>query len=225
MSRHLKSCAAPKSWVIQRKVHKWIIKPLPGAHPLEKMIPLGLLMRQLGCGQTTREIKKILNDGNATVNGKTIKKVHHGVGFLDAISIKPDTHLRGTINSKGKLQFINAPQNEMNKILCKITGKKTVKEGKTQYNLSNGRNILAEKDKYATGDSLLVEVPSQKVIEHIPMAKGNIALLTGGRHTATIGKIEDLEGNKAWCAKDKGKVETLKKYVFTIGKDKPAFKL
>ena len=225
MSRHLKRCAAPKSWVIKRKVHKWILKPLPGAHPIEKMIPIGLLMRQLECGQTSKEIKKILNDKNATVNGKTIKKIHHGVGFLDAISIKPNTYLRGTIDSKGRLKFIDAPQEEMNKILCKITGKKTVKEGKTQYNLSNGRNILAEKDKYTTGDSLLIEVPSQKIIEHFPMTKGNTALLTGGRHIGTVGKIENIEGNRAWCTKDKEKVETLKKYVFTVGKDKPAFKL
>lgn len=225
MSKHLKAYAAPKSWTILRKVHKWILRPQPGAHPLERAMPIGLLLKQLGCGKTTREAKKILNDKTVTVNGRIIKDVHTGVGFTDAISIKPDKHLRCTMDKKGRLQFINAPQEEMNKMLCKITNKTTIKGGKTQLNLSNGTNILVEKGTYATGDTLLLETPSHKIIEHIPFAKGNLAFLTGGKHISTIGMIEEIKDGKVWCAKDKGKVETLKEFAFIIGKDKPIIKI
>lgn len=33
--RHLKRIAAPKTWPIKRKEHKWIVRPTPGPHPLK----------------------------------------------------------------------------------------------------------------------------------------------------------------------------------------------
>ena len=62
MSRHLKSYAAPKSWTLLRKITKWILRPQPGKHPLERSLPVGILLKQLGIAQTTREAKKIVNN-------------------------------------------------------------------------------------------------------------------------------------------------------------------
>ncbi len=225
MSRHLKAYAAPKSWTILRKVHKWILRPQPGAHPLERSLPIGLLLKNLGCAQTKKEVKKIINDKAVTVNGTIVKDLHYGTGFMDAIHVKPNINLRCTLDQKGRLQFIHATEAEMNKKLCRITKKTPVKAGKIQLNLSDGRNILVDKNTYATGDSLLLEVPSQKVIEHFALAKGNTVFITSGRHIGTIGTIHDAKEGKIWCTKGKDKVETLKKFAFVVGKDKQAYKL
>jgi len=225
MSRHLKAYNAPKSWTIPRKTTKWVIRPAAGAQPLEGALPIALLLKQTGCAQTSRETRKILNDKAVTVDGKVVKDGHFGVGFMDSIHIKPNIHLRGTLDAKGRLQFIPVPEAELSKKICKITGKHVLKGGKIQLNLSHSRNILAEKDTYATGDSLLIELPSQKIAGHFPLAKGSTVFLTSGKHTGLVGTVDDIQGARIWCTQGKEKIETLKKFAFVIGKDKPAVKL
>lgn len=225
MSRHLKAFAAPKSWTLLRKVSKWITRPKPGAHNIERALPVGLLLKQLGCAQTTRETKKIINGKSVFVDGKVIKDRHFGVGFMDSIQIKPEIALRCSLDEKGKLLFVKVPESELNIKVCKIIGKRAVRGGKIQLNLSDGRNILSEKKEYAVGDSLLLNVPSQKVVEHLPFAKGSVAFLIGGKHTSNIGTVEEIRGERVWCTKGKEKIETLKELTFVVGKEKPAVKL
>ncbi len=222
MSNHLKAYAAPKSWTIHRKVNKWIIRPNPGAHPLERAMPIGLLLKQLGCGQTSRETKKIVNQKAVMVDGTIVKDSHASIGFMDTLKISPGTSLRCSLDDKGRLQFIKIPEAETNKKICQITGKRTIKKGKIQLNLSDGRNILIEKNEYAVGDSLLIEVPKQKILEHLPLEKGSTAFLIKGKHISMIGTIDDIQGNRIWCTKGKERVETLKKFAFVVGKNKPA---
>lgn len=224
MKNHLKAYAAPKSWTFLRKVTKWVIRPRPGAHELERAMPIALLLKQTGNANTTKEAKYIINQKAVTIDGRLIKDIHASTGFLDSIQIKPDTTLRGTLDTKGRLQFIQISASEASKKLCKITGKTTVPGGKTQLNLSNGRNIITT-EKYNTGDSLLLEVPKQKIVEHFPLQKGSTVFLTGGRHIGTTGTIENIDGNRVWCKTNKETIETLKKFALVIGKDKPAIKL
>jgi small subunit ribosomal protein S4e len=225
MSEHLKSYAAPKSWTLLRKITKWILKPNPGAHELAYSIPAGLLLKQLGYAQTAREAKKIVNSKAVIVDGKAITDIHHGIGFMDTVQVKPGKHFRCSLDEKGRLKFIDIPETETGKKVCKITVKKTVKGGKTQIGLSDGRNILVDKSNYAVGDSLLISVPEQKILDHFTLAKGSTAFLTSGKHTGTIGTIHDIQGDRIWCAKGKEKIETRTKFAFVAGKDKPAVKL
>ncbi len=221
---HLKSYAAPKSWTLLRKENKFVTCPKPGAHPLVYSIPIALLLKQTGDAKTTKEVKYIINEKAVIVDGKEIKDHRFPTGFMDSIHIKPKTFLRCTLDEKGRLKFITVPETELKKKLSKITGKTTVRKGKTQYNLSDGRNIISDK-KYAVGDSLLIETPSQKVIDHYPLTEGNLAFMLSGRHTATTGTIDKIEGDRIWFTSGKEKFETLKKFAFIIGKDKPAVKL
>lgn len=225
MSNHLKAYNAPKSWTIARKTTKWVIRPDAGAHPFEQSLPIALLLKQLKLAQTSREVKKILDEKVVNVDGTVVTEPHYGTGFMDTIHIKPIVNLRCTLDEKGRLKFIDIPEAEMNKKICKIVGKRVLKGGKIQINLSTGRNILAEKNTYAVGDSLLIEVPSQKIVGHYPLAKGHTAFMTSGKHTGQLGVIEHIEGNRLWFTKGKEKFETLKQIAFVVGKDKPAVKL
>lgn len=225
MSRHLKALAAPKSWTLLRKVTKWLIRPLPGAHPFQRAMPIGLLLKQLGCAQNSNETKKIINQKSVLIDQKLVKDRHYSTGFMDTIQIKPDIKVRCTLDEKGRMKFIEIPESELNKKICRIIGKQTVKGGKIQLTLSDGRNLILDKKEYAVGDSLEIEVPSQKVITHFKLEKGNTAFLTAGKHTAKIGKIEEIKGNRIWCIHGKEKIETLKQFAFVVGKDKPAVKI
>ena len=225
MSRHLKAYAAPKSWTLLRKISKWILRPAPGKHPLKQSLPAGILLKQLGVAQTTREAKKIINNKAVLVDGKIIEDIHQGVGFMDTIQVKPNITLRCTLDEKGKLKFITITAAELNKKICRITGKRTIPGGKTQLNLSDGRNILSDKKEYNVGDSLLIELPAQKIAGHFTLARGSTAFLTSGKHTGITGTIEDIQGDRIWCTANKEKIETHKQFAFVIGNNKPEIKL
>jgi len=221
--RHLKSYAAPKSWTLLRKIRKWVLKPLPGAHPLDKALPIGVLLKQVGVADTTKEARKIINQRAVLVDGIPVKDVHFATGFMDGITIKPDIILRGTLDEKGRLKFVPVP--EVSKKISKIIGKTSAKGGKVQLNLSDGRNVLVDKGSHKTGDSLLFDVPSQKIVDTIPLDKGVTVFLVGGKHTGTVGIVAEIQKERIWITKDKEKLETLKKFAFVIGKDKPLLKL
>ena len=225
MSGHLKAYAAPKSWTLLRKVNKWVVRPFPGKHPLNLSVAVGLMLKQLGCGQTTKEIRKIVNSQAVLVDGRLVKDLHFSIGFMDTLHVKPNVSMRCSLDEKGRLNFISVPESELSKKICKITGKKAVKGGKIQLNLSDGRNILAEKGKYSIGDSLLLEIPSQKITEQFQMVKGNTAFLIGGGHIGKVVTITDIQGERIWCTKGKEKIETLKKFALVVGKDKSTVKI
>ncbi|MEM3154690.1 MAG: 30S ribosomal protein S4e [Candidatus Woesearchaeota archaeon] len=224
MSNHLKSFNAPKSWTILRKVHKWIIRPAAGAHLLERALPIALLLKQLGLAKTSREVKKILNEKTVKVDESVVTEPHFAVGFMDSIQIGQKT-LRCSLDQKGRLTFIEIPSTETNKKICIITGKRSIKGNKIQLNLSSGRNITVAKNEYNTGDSLVIDLPGQKISAHYPLAKGHTAFMISGKHTGQIGVIDHIEGNRLWFTKGKEKFETLKQFAFVVGKDKPAVKL
>lgn len=225
MSNHLKAYAAPKSWTLLKKVTKWTLRPMPGSHPLKRALPVGMLLRQLGVAQTMREIKHVLNSKAVTVNGKVVLDAHFGVGLMDAISVKPGKSLRCTIDTKGRLVFKDAPDAEMSKKIAQVSGKRTVKGAKVQVNLSDGRSMLVKKDDLSVGDGVLIEVPSQKVIDSFKLEKGTSVLLLGGRHTGLICVVEEVLGEKIVCKHDKDRIETLTKVAFPVGKAKPVVKL
>ena len=60
--------------------------------------------------------------------------------------------------------------------ICRIEGKTTIKGGKTQLNLHDGRNIIVEDAQaYSTGDSLKLGLPEQNVLEKAPDATSSVA--------------------------------------------------
>ena len=140
---------------------------------------------------------------------------------MDFISIpKVNAYFMILLDKKGKISMVPIKQEESNIKPCKIIGKKVIK-GKIQLNLFDGKNILIEKGEYKTGDTVIIEIPSQKIKESLPFQKGALVYLTGGKHTGEVGTIEDIKGNRIVYKRDKGTFETLKEYAFVIGKEKP----
>lgn len=226
MNRHLKSIVAPKSWTLLRKATKYTTRPSPGAHSLARSLPVGLLLKQLGYAQTTREARKILNEKNVFVDGKVVKDRHFGVGFMDVVQLKDaKKNLRVSLDVKGRLIFIDITEAESGKKVCRIEGKTVVKGGKLQLNLSDGRNVLVDKDSYAVGDSIVLQLPEQKVSSHIALEKGSAVFLMAGRHLGKIGVVDNIEGDRLWFTADGEKCETLKKFGFAVGKEKAVVKL
>ena len=56
----------------------------------------------------------------------------------------------------------------------------------------------------------------------MPLQKNVLIYLTGGKHIGEVGKVKDIVGNRIMYIMENGDVaETLKKYAFVVGEDKP----
>jgi small subunit ribosomal protein S4e len=222
MSRHLKRLNAPKSWIILRKTTKYISKPLPGAHSLLESMPVGLVLKQLGHAQTSSEAKKILNAHQILVDNKRVIDQKAPVGLLDSISLPgSNEYYRISFDTKGRLQFVPIPKNEAALKICKVVNKTSVSGGKVQLNLNDGRNLLADSKSANTGDTLVIQVPGQKVQTRLALEKGALIFLLGGKHIGTMGTLESVENDEITFKTNGQTIATAKKYALVVGKDKP----
>ncbi len=231
MSRHMKTFNAPKFYKVSPKSRPWIVKPLPGPHKKTQSIPLAVLLRDiLKVCDDLKDAKKIIKAGEIIVDGKTRKSYKFGVGLMDVITIKTlDKNYRVVMSSSG-LKLIEIPKNEANVKLCRINRKTMIRGKKIQLGTHDGRSILANKE-YNTGDSVLIELPSQKILEHFKMEKGNTGLIIGGENTGKLVKIKSVkktrsrEPNKVTCVLEDREIDAVKDDVFVVGKDKPRIKI
>lgn len=244
-SHHLKRLAAPAFWPILRKEYKWTVKPSPGPHPIDRCISLLILVRDiLGIAKNARECKRIIYDGKVFVDSRVRRDYKFPVGLMDVVSIPEiELYLRIVPYIGKYLWYIDIPIEEAKLKLVRIENKTTVKNGNIQLNLHDGRNILikvkdsknpVEASSFKTLDSLLIEIPSQTIIQHIPLDIGKMVIVIDGRNVGRIGKIinieryegkrrryslvtiEDLNGHR---------FQTILDYVMVIGEDKPVIKI
>jgi small subunit ribosomal protein S4e len=230
--KHLKRFKAPKMWPIHVKEETWTTKTSAGPHALNESIPLVMVLRDiLGVANNAREAKIILNNGDVLVDGTARKDHRFPVGFMDVISIpKINKYYRVLPDYKGRLVLHEIDEKDSNFKLVSIKNKTTIKGGKTQLNLHDGRNVLSE-DEYKTGDVLLLEIPEQNISDSIQFEEGSLGLITGGKHIGELGRINTItvtkssKSNTVLMETDEGSFLTLTKYVFVIGKDKPVISL
>ncbi len=225
--RHLKRLAAPKTWKIKRKGPKFISNSLPGPHSLDTGVPLAILLKEiLNYANTTKEVKKILNTNEIKIDGKIRKNFRFPVGIFDTIEFtNTKEYFRVVLNEKSKIDLVKIKKEETLLKPCKIIGK-TIVKGKLQLNLFDSKNILVDKNSYKVGDSVLLLLPEQKITKHLKLDKKSTIFLIGGNHIGEIGTVEDIFENKIIYKDNKDNlIETLKKYAFVVGDDKPLITL
>ncbi len=231
--KHLKRFKAPKHWPIHPKENKWTIKPNAGPHAIEGSLPLLLIVRDiLGVADNAREAKRIINNGEILVDGRIRKDFKYPVGFMDVIEIpKSEKVYRVLQDEKGRLILHPIAKENVEFKLCKIVDKTTIRGGKTQLNLHDGRNCLVDAE-YKVGDVVILKVPDQEVSDTIKFENGTIGLITGGKHIGEIGRIKEINITKSSMpntvemeTEDKKTFLTLKDYVFVMGKEEPAITL
>ncbi len=230
--KHLKRYKAPENWPIHPKEYNWTVKTNPGPHPLNESIPLLIIVRDvLKVADTAREAKIIINKGYMLIDGRVIKDYKFPVGFMDVIEIPKSSKVYRVLpDEKGRLKLHPiSPENKEFK-LCRIENKTTTKGGKTQLNLHDGRNHLSE-DELKPADVIMLKIPEQEIQDHIKFENGTVGLITGGKHIGEIGSIKEITITKSSMPntveiEGKGKTfQTLKDYVFVLGKDKPVISL
>jgi len=223
VKRHLKRLVAPRSWKIKRKGITFVTRPNPGMHSKKNSTSINIVLRDmLGYTKTTRDIKMVIADKGILVDKKQIKDYRFSVGVMDLIEMpKINKSFRILLNKKGNLYPVEIKGDETKIKLCKIVGKSVIKKGKIQLNLNDGRNIIIDKNNYGTGDTLVIQLPEQKIKEHLKLEKGAFVYLSGGKHKGESGIIEEIKDSKIKVkSKYGGSFQTSKKFAFVVGKEK-----
>ena len=240
--RHLKALAAPRFWPILRKEYKWVVKPSPGPHPIERSIPLLIIVRNiLGYAKTAREARKLIAEGHFKVDGRIRRNYKYPVGLMDVIEIVDTQEYYRVIPVPVKvMDLIKIDKEEAKYKLCRIENKTTVKGGHIQLNLHDGRNILIrvsdpqnpEEDIYKTLGTLQITIPEQEIVKYVPLKEGVLAIISGGRNVGRVGRVVSIQrGIRRYRSivtledKHGNKFQTSLEYLFPIGEEEPLIKL
>ncbi|MBI4451733.1 30S ribosomal protein S4e [Candidatus Woesearchaeota archaeon] len=216
MSEHLKRYAAPKSWGLAPKGTRLVAKPNPGPHPLNRGVPLTLVLKRLGMARTSRDVRMILQGNKVMIDGKRRQEPKLPIGLMDSVVVADSAH-RVVLDRKGRLTLVTITTEDAATKSCRITRKTPLRGGKVQVTLNDGRNIRLDKNDYSIGDTLTLKVPGQEIQQHIPLAKGSAILLTAGKHLGKTGTVDSIHGQKVRFVDTEGALqETIKDNTFAI---------
>jgi|TARA_B100001540_G_scaffold239195_1_gene213721 small subunit ribosomal protein S4e len=186
-------------------------------------MPLGIILRDvLGLAHSKREAKRMVSTRKVMVDGRIETDVGRGVGIMDVLTVGDD-HYRCLLDENGKLRYRSIPAKDSSSKLCRVMGKTTIRGGKTQVHLHDGRNITVdEAKKYNSGDTLVVSLPDQEVSGHHAFSEGVLAYLTGGSHIGSTAKVVSKDVKRSSKANEVQFEEfgTVADYVFVIGSEK-----
>ena len=218
---HLKRIATPRTWKIDRKANKFVVRPHAGAHSFEFGFALGLALRdKIGVCSTLREAQKLLNNTVVNVNGKRRRDRRDMVGLFDVISIvASNENFEIVLAKNGKLSVRKvAGELSSHQSVARVVGKSVIKGGKIQVHLHNGRNILYAK-AVKPGDSVVLSADCKNILEVMPLKEGARVLLMRGKHTGSVGTFESAQGDLARYVTDEKKtIETATQYLFVVPK-------
>ena len=223
-SSHLKRLAMPRSWALPRKTTIWVTRPRPGAHSLEMCMPLTIILRDvLEHARNAREVRRMLHLRQVMVDGKVVSDPRRGVGIMDVLTVGEDNY-RCVLDERGKLRYRRISKKDASWKVCRIENKSTIKGGKIQLNLHDGRNIIVEKGSYSTGDSLKLEIPTQAIKKHLQFTEGSKAYLIGGSHIGEVANVSEHLVKRSSMPNEVLFTEgfgTISDNVFVVSKDTP----
>jgi len=193
-------------------------------------MPLVMVVRDmLKLVDNAREAKRALYEGKVLVDGKVQKDYKLPVGIFDVISVPLNNQQYRVLKDEKGMFYLSLLEAGAVRKLARIENKTVIKGKKQQLNLSDGSNKLVE-GEFKVGDSLVLSLPEKNIEEQIGFEVGNLAMVVGGKHTGQTGKIKEIitvkssQPNRVIISGDE-EFETIKDYVYMIGKDQPVIKL
>jgi len=224
ISNHMKRIAAPRYLPVARKNEVWIARPIAGPHPAKDSVPLVTLVKEiLELGADSAEARKIIREGGILVDNRKVKRSKFPVGLMDVISIPAmSKYYRVVVDEKSRMKLQEISEAQAKYKLCKIKSKVNLKGNKTQLGFHDGRSMVGG-EEYTVGDTVKLEIPSQKVSGVYKLEEKAKCLVTKGKHAgvlATVSKIHERTSRRAAEATVKangGDFITVKKYLFAVG--------
>lgn len=231
-SKKLKRQMAPLFWGITRKSKRFVITVRPGSHPKNNSIPTAVFLRDtLKIVSTLREAKSAIYGGKVSVDGVKRKSLHHSIGLMDVVELENIPDVYRLVPQDGQvLKPLKIDQSEKSKKLSKVTSKTSIKDGKTQLGFHDGRSMISD-TAVNVGDSCLIEIPKQKILDVIKLEQGCQAIIIRGVNAGQIGTIDKIEEGtfslprRVLLALGERKIEIPSDMIMVVGKDKPVIQV
>ncbi len=231
-SKKLKRQMAPLFWGITRKDKRFVTTVRPGPHSKEYSIPLAVFLRDtIKMVSTQREAKAQIYGGAVTVDGVQRKSLHHGIGLMDVVELKNVKDVFRLVPKDGAfLVPIKIANEEKSKKLCQVKSKTTIRGGKMQIGFHDGRSLLSDQS-VNVGDTCMIQIPEQKILDVIKLEKGCKVIVTRGLNAGQLGTVEEIkEGSfvlpRMATVKFEGReIEIPTDITMAVGKDKPVIQI
>ncbi len=173
---------------IQRKGKTYVAR---ASSDLENSIPVVIAIRDiLGLAKSKKEVKSMINQKIIKINGKEVVDFHESLKLFNLLEAGKTYVLKLSPTRKFFLEEVKDGKER----LCKVIGKKVLRNKKMQINLHDGTNLIGDK-KIKIGDSLYLDL-SGKIKNHVPLEKGREVFVTGGRYEGQSGKISEVQEKK-----------------------------
>ncbi len=195
-SRHCIRITTPRSLPISgRKSVRWLLCPEPGPHAKGEALSAAVLLRDvLSLAEDAHEVKRMLVAGHVLVDGKKLHSPRAGIGLMDVIEIPKagKAYRMQIVNGQLRPKEITATQAKMK--LCKVTGKKTLRGGKTILATHDGRTMNADEGTRGVkvGSTIVMAVPGFKPKSVLPLSAGVKCLVTKGKHAGELAVLEKI---------------------------------
>jgi small subunit ribosomal protein S4e len=228
----MKRISAPRSWDIARKEARFITKPSPGSHAVDKSYSLAVVLRDLlDMVATQKEVTQVLTRGEVLVDGTPRHDPGFPVGLFDVVSIPKEGKAFRMVPSPDGLVPVDIVSTEAGVKLCRVRSKVKVAGGHIQFGFHDGRSMLDDKLEASCGDTVVMKVPAQSVMESVKLAKGATGLVVSGDRAGQVGRIVSVK--KGTSTREKmvalslpsGETELPERLVFAVGTDKPALEV
>jgi len=198
----------------------------------EYSIPTAVFLRDtLKIVNTLREAKATIYDGKVKIDGIVRKSLHQAIGLMDVIELQNVLDIYRLVPTDGKiLKPIKINESEKTKKIVRVTSKTTIENGKMQIGFHDGRSIISD-TQANVGDSCLIQIPDQKILEVLKLQKDSQVLVTRGVNSGKIGKIESVEEGTFILPKrillsiEERKIEIPSDIVIVIGKKDPIIQI
>ena len=231
-SKKLKRQMAPQFWGITRKSKRFVITVRPGPHKKNYSVPTAVFLRDtLKIVTSLREAKAVIYSGKIKIDGIVRKSLHHAIGLMDVVELENVPDIYRIVSSEEKLlKPIKINESEKSKKLVRVVSKTTINKGKLQIGVHVGRSTISD-TKINVGDTCLIQIPDQKILEVIKLEAGCQCLVTRGVNVGQIGKIESVEKGtfilpkRAVLVLGDRKIEIPIDIIMVIGKEEPVIQI
>ena len=231
-SKKLKRQMAPLFWGITRKEKRFVVTVRPGSHGKNTSISSAVFLRDmLKIVKTLREAKYAIYNGKVIVDGIIRKSLHHGIGLMDVIELDGLKETYRLVPKNGiLLQPIIIDSIEKTKKLVQVKSKTTIKNNKTQVGFHDGR-VLIDDTNVSVGDTCVMQIPEQKILDVIKLEKGIQGLITRGVNAGKIGTVNKIiEGTfilpkRVNITLEDRQIEIPASLIMPIGKEKPVIQI
>jgi len=223
---HLKRIAASPLVTIKRKGITFMTRPNPGAHSIKEGLPLAVVIRDmLGKAKIMKEVKAIIHDNKVLVDGKRRHDQAHIIGLMDVVGFEEiKEYYRLLFDAKGVFYLAPVDEKEKNLKICKIT-RKNMSNNSINLHTNDGRTFIVKEKSYNVGDSLLIDLPDQKIKQHIKFEAGNTVYIVKGKSIGKIGLLKEIKGNRIDFEADKKMYESMKDYAMVVGAKESVIKI